>query len=480
MAELGVEGRLTDSTEMMSTDLARTSAALERQIALVGRQILGRARAGERASLLWALPSRWEAALAERAMRSEQFRVQLFRFVDVLPALPSDAEVIRHLREYLGPYAGELPAPFRWGLSLAAMGGPTAPLVAAAVRRGVVRMARRFIVADNLKDAVRVLRRLHDRGMGFTVDILGEATVSEREAAAYEQRYLALLEGLAPEVSAWPAQPVLDVTGDERRIPRVNVSVKLSALYSQIDPINPMGSAAAVKERLRPILRRARELGAFITLDMEQYAFKDLTLRVFREVLEDAEFRDWTDVGIAMQAYLRDTREDVREMIDWARERGAPVTVRLVRGAYWDYEIVVARQQGWPIPVFTRKVETDRSYETCARLLMEAYPAVHTAIATHNVRSIAHALVMARYLELPERAFEFQMLYGMGDPLKSAVVSAGQRLRVYTPYGELIPGMAYLVRRLLENVSNESFLRQGFAEKRPPEELLRSPWADEE
>jgi RHH-type proline utilization regulon transcriptional repressor/proline dehydrogenase/delta 1-pyrroline-5-carboxylate dehydrogenase len=163
-------------------------------------------------------------------------------------------------------------------------------------------------------------------------------------------------------------------------------------------------------------------------------------------------------------------------MVDWARERGAPVTVRLVRGAYWDYEVVVAREHGWPVPVFTEKAETDRSYETCARLLLEAYPAIHPAIATHNVRSIAHALVLAHYLELPERAVEFQMLYGMADPLKAAMVGAGQRLRVYAPYGELIPGMAYLVRRLLENVSNESFLRQGFTENRSPEELLRSPW----
>lgn len=472
MTELGVEGR-PEHHELIATDLTRTAAALERQIQLVGRQILARAA---RRPLLFTLATRWEEALVERATRSEAFRVQLFRFVDVLPALESDAEVIRHLREYLGPHAGELPMPLRWALAAAQSGGPLRRLAAAAVRQGVVQMARRFIVADTPRDAVRVLRRLHERGMGFTVDILGEATVSEREAEAYEGRYLTLLDVLAPEVAAWPARPTVDRTGDGRSIPRVNVSVKLSALYSQIDPIDPEGSARALKARLRPILRRARELGAFITLDMEQYAFKDLTLRVFRELLTEPEFRSFGDVGIAMQAYLRETRADVKAMIDWARERGTPVTVRLVRGAYWDYEIVIARQHRWPSPVFTEKVETDRSYETCARMLLEAYPAIHTAIATHNVRSLAHALVMARYLELPERAFEFQMLYGMGDPLKSALVQMGQRLRVYTPYGELIPGMAYLVRRLLENVSSESFLRRGFAEKRPPQELLRSPW----
>jgi RHH-type transcriptional regulator, proline utilization regulon repressor / proline dehydrogenase / delta 1-pyrroline-5-carboxylate dehydrogenase len=475
VTQLGVERRLNDN-ELFSTEPVQTAAALERQILRVGRQLLARARASERGAARWYLPARWEAALSERAMRSEGFRLQLFRFIDVLPSLTSDAEVARHLREYLGDYARELPAPFRWGLAWADASGPASHLVAAAVRRGVIHMAHRFIVADNLPEAVRVLRRLHGREMGFTVDILGEATVSEREAAEYERRYLALLDGLAPEVATWPAQPRVDQAAEGRAIPRVNVSVKLTALYSQIDPIDPEGSAAAAKERLRPILRRARELAAFITLDMEQYRYKDLTLRIFREILMEPEFRDWSDVGIAMQAYLRDTRADVAAMIDWSRARGAPVSVRLVRGAYWDYEVVLAQQHGWPIPVFTKKVETDRSYETCARMLLEAYPAIHTAIATHNVRSIAHALVLAHHLELPERAFEFQMLYGMADPLKAAMVGAGQRLRVYAPYGELIPGMAYLVRRLLENVSNESFMRQGFTENRPPEELLRSPW----
>jgi RHH-type proline utilization regulon transcriptional repressor/proline dehydrogenase/delta 1-pyrroline-5-carboxylate dehydrogenase len=476
MTELGVERRPEDN-ELLSADLARTAASLERQIYVVGRQLLARERQAEPGAAPWHLPARWERALVERAMRHEGFRTQLFRFIDVLPALTDDADVVRHLREYLGEHARELPAPFRWALAWGDRGGPATPLVAAAVRRGVIHMAHRFIVADNVRDALRVLRRLHDRGLAFTVDILGEATVSEREAAACERRYLDLLEGLASEAAAWPARPRVDQAADGRRVPRANVSVKLTALYSQFDPVDPDGSVAAAAGRLRPILRRARALGAFITLDMEQYRYKELTLRVFREVLMEPEFRDWPDAGIAMQAYLRDTKGDVAAVIDWARERGTPVTVRLVRGAYWDYEVILARQHNWPVPVFTEKRETDRSYETCARLLLEAYPAIHTAIATHNVRSMAHALVLSRHLELPDHAFEFQMLYGMADPLKEAIARAGHRLRVYAPYGELIPGMAYLVRRLLENVSNESFMRQSIAEERSPEELLRSPWA---
>src|SRR5262249_23112193 len=159
-----------------------------------------------------------------------------------------------------------------------------------------------------------------------------------------------------------------------------------------------------------------------------------LTLRVFRELLTEPTFSDWPDAGIAMQAYLRETPADLAALIAWARERGAPVSVRLVRGAYWDYETVIARQNDWPVPVFTEKHETDLCYETCARQLLEAYPHVEAAIATHNVRSLAHSFVHARRLGLNRDQYEIQMLYGMADPLKDAVAKAGHRLRVYVPF----------------------------------------------
>ncbi|HOM73064.1 MAG TPA: bifunctional proline dehydrogenase/L-glutamate gamma-semialdehyde dehydrogenase, partial [Armatimonadota bacterium] len=166
---------------------------------------------------------------------------------------------------------------------------------------------------------------------------------------------------------------------------------------------------------------------------------------------------------------------DVKELIDLVKERGTPITVRLVKGAYWDYETVIARQRHWPIPVWTEKHETDACFERCVSMLLEAYPHVDLAIASHNIRSIAYVIAKSEELGLPKNAIEFQMLYGMGDPLKQAVIEQGQRLRIYAPFGELIPGMAYLVRRLLENTANESFLRQGFAEGISPEELLRNP-----
>jgi RHH-type proline utilization regulon transcriptional repressor/proline dehydrogenase/delta 1-pyrroline-5-carboxylate dehydrogenase len=149
--------------------------------------------------------------------------------------------------------------------------------------------------------------------------------------------------------------------------------------------------------------------------------------------------------------------------------------VRLVKGAYWDYERIIARQNNWPIPVYDHKPETDANYEAQTAFLIDRHDLLRPAIASHNIRSIASALAHAEQKKLPPGAIEFQLLYGMADPIKQALVKLNQRVRVYAPVGALLPGMAYLVRRLLENTSNESFLRAGFLEKVPEEKLLMNP-----
>jgi RHH-type proline utilization regulon transcriptional repressor/proline dehydrogenase/delta 1-pyrroline-5-carboxylate dehydrogenase len=235
------------------------------------------------------------------------------------------------------------------------------------------------------------------------------------------------------------------------------------------------GTAQAVKERLRPILSEARAQGAFVNVDMEQYAYKDATLQIFREVLDEPAFRDWPDVGIVLQAYLRDTAADLETMRAWAEQRPAPVWVRLVKGAYWDTEVILARQHGWPVPVFTRKAETDANYERLTDRLLASWERLRPAIAGHNVRSVAHALARAEALALPPGTVEFQTLYGLGDRLAAALSDRGERVRIYLPFGELIPGLAYLVRRLLENTASQSFVRLSGLEGVERERLLAEP-----
>jgi RHH-type proline utilization regulon transcriptional repressor/proline dehydrogenase/delta 1-pyrroline-5-carboxylate dehydrogenase len=257
-------------------------------------------------------------------------------------------------------------------------------------------------------------------------------------------------------------------------IPKVQVSVKLTAFYSQFDPLNAQGSEEKVSDRIRILLRRAKELGASVHFDMEQYAYKDITFKILKNLLLEEEFRERTDIGMTIQAYLRDSEEDARDIIAWLKQRGYPLTIRLVKGAYWDQETIKAAQKHWKQPVYNDKVASDANFETITQLLLENHQYVYSAIGSHNVRSQSRAIAIAESLNVPRRRFEMQVLYGMGDKIAKALVDKGYRVRVYCPYGDLLPGMAYLIRRLLENTANSSFLRQNL-ENRPIEELLAPP-----
>ncbi|HEY2762081.1 MAG TPA: L-glutamate gamma-semialdehyde dehydrogenase, partial [Pirellulales bacterium] len=308
----------------------------------------------------------------------------------------------------------------------------------------------------------------------FTSDVLGEAVTSDGEANRWQQHYLDLIQHLGPTLNNCPEIAQID-RDHLAPLPRVNVSIKLSVLDSQFDPIDPEGSYRRVAVRLRPILRAARLHNAHVQVDMESYRIKDLAIHVFQQVLSEDEFRDFGDVGIVIQCYLLDAAADLLNLHDWARRRGTPIWIRLVKGAYWDYETVHARATGWPIPVFQQKWESDANFERMTRFVMLNRESLRPALGTHNIRSLAHGIATAQHLGLPRESFELQMLYGMADAEKQAIVEAGYRLRIYMPYGELIPGMAYLVRRLLENTSNDSFLRASFTEHVAPEVLLMNP-----
>jgi RHH-type proline utilization regulon transcriptional repressor/proline dehydrogenase/delta 1-pyrroline-5-carboxylate dehydrogenase len=419
-------------------------------------------------------PSWWDERLMEWSMADEAVKLQLFRFVDVLPLLRSPQTISRHLREYFGEARQHLPGWLTFALRWLPSHGLLGRLLAKTAYRSAERLARKFIAGSNVNEALDAIAALRRRSLAFTIDRLGEATITEAEADQAQADYLELINGLSSEVNAWQGIEPID-RDDRGPLPRVNVSVKLSALYSQFDPIDPDGTSAAVRRRLRPILHAAREQSAFVNIDMEQYAFKDLTLQIFREVLDEDAFRDWPDVGIAVQAYLRDTARDLEELAAWAQRRGTPVTVRLVKGAYWDYESIVSAQMGWPNPVWPHKWQTDANYERLTEFLIDRRRWLRPAFGSHNVRSLAHALALAHLRRLPPGSMELQMLYGMAEPIKDTLVSLGQRVRVYVPYGQLLPGMAYLVRRLLENTANESFLRASFTEHVPEERLLRNP-----
>jgi RHH-type proline utilization regulon transcriptional repressor/proline dehydrogenase/delta 1-pyrroline-5-carboxylate dehydrogenase len=416
----------------------------------------------------------WYRKIMDWSMKNEHFKVQMFRFVDVLPYLNSGSEVAKHLKEYFAESGDDLPSVFSFGLGI----GSLAPgILAAGVKKNVTSMAKMFITGENPQDALPTLKKARKNKITFTVDLLGEATLSEKEAQEYLARYLELIQWLAQDAKSWDHIPQID-EDENGPIPKVNVSVKVTALYSQIDEAAWEDSLEIVKDRVRQVFRTAMASNVFINLDMEQYAHKDFLLEVFEQLLMEEEFRRHPYFGIVLQAYLRDSAADCDRMAAFAKKRGTPSTIRLVKGAYWDYETVLAKQKGWPCPVYLNKKESDANFEVCAKKLIDAYPHLRLAVGSHNVRSISAAASYARAKGLDPRAIELQMLYGMADSIKRALVREGYRVREYATIGELIPGMAYLVRRLLENTSNESFLRSKFAENVSTDVLLKDPQTD--
>ncbi len=416
----------------------------------------------------------WDDRIMDWSMSDEQLKIQLFRFVDVLPMLKTNQMVSSRLTEYLGQANHALGWLGRAGLGVAASTPPTRWALSKMAKLGASDFARKFIAGSNYDEVIKVARQQRDMQRAFTLDILGEAVISYGEADQYFQAYVDLLNAVSSAVNAWPHNSLLD-EDDRGPIPRANLSIKLSALDCHFYPIEGDQVVERVGRRLKELLRVARNNKAFINVDMESYEKKDLTLRIFQDVLMDDEFRDWTDIGIVIQCYLRDSGNDFVKLRDWAKRRGAPVWVRLVKGAYWDYETIHAKSQGWPIPVYSEKHHSDANYERQLRFVMQNSEHLRPAIGSHNMRSIAYGIALAEHLGLSKKSFEIQMLHGMADAEKASLVERGHRLRVYMPYGDLIPGMAYLVRRLLENTSNDSFLRAGLAANVDVEKLLSDP-----
>ncbi len=416
-------------------------------------------------------------ALDEKAMeltsQDAELRAAVFRFVDVVPACRGVDDLARHLSAFLDEVP-DRPPPIQAALRMAdSRAGRVALGTAAAA--GVKHMAHRFIVGETPREVAGLLRNLWRRGIGTSVDLLGEATVTAAEADRYAERCARALDELSSVQGSWPARPILE-RDSSGPLPRANLSVKVSALTPLLRPDAPERGQRDAAARLRVLLRRAHELDAHLHIDMESLDSRDAVLDLVLELLSEAEFSQGPSAGLVLQAYLRDSPGQLDRVLEWARAtpRGSPLTVRLVKGAYWDHEVIEARQHGWPAPVFEDKAACDRNFEALARTLLDARPVVRVAIASHNLRSVAHALVWHRRSGHDDADVEFQVLRGLGDDLQDALASRGLRVRTYCPVGDLVAGMAYLVRRLLENTANESFLAQQ-GQGAPLEELLAAP-----
>ncbi|HWK28761.1 MAG TPA: proline dehydrogenase family protein [Solirubrobacter sp.] len=405
--------------------------------------------------------ARVERRMQELLISDPGLRAALFRFVDVRPACATPADVTRHLDELLEQAQDSKHA--RRATGITGRRFATRP-VAALAATGVKQMAQRFIVGEDATDALPAITALWKRGVDATVDLLGEATVTEAEADRYAARCEDTLRALAQAAHHHPGRDV-------------NLSVKVSALTPLLRrPEAPERGIEGAAPRLRHLLRVARDVGAHLHVDMESFDTREAITTLTLDLLAEPEFATGPSAGIVLQAYLTESDEHLQTLLDWAREhpRTHPFTIRLVKGAYWDHEVVQAAQNGWAAPVFTDRRECDRNFERLTKRLIDHAGPIKVAIASHNLRSIAHAAAYADARGVGNDDLEFQILRGLGDDTQAAIAATGRRVRCYCPVGDLVAGMAYLVRRLLENTANDSFLA-AHAGGADTAELLEAP-----
>ena len=399
-----------------------------------------------------------EARMMDRIAARPDLRAAIFRLVDVRPACRTYADLAAHLGALLDEVDGPA-APFGLARTLARR-RDSRVLMGLASAAGVRAMAGRYIVGHDAAAALPAVGERWRHGIATSVDLLGEATVDEHEADAHRDRCLDVLQVMSAGSATWPARQHLE-RDPHGVVARVNLSVKVSALTPQLRSDAPARGIAGAAPRLREVLRAARDLRAHVHVDMESLDHRDSVRDLTLSLLAEREFADGPSAGIVHQAYLTDAAPELEVLLDWARRtpRAHPLGIRLVKGAYWDHEVVQAQQHGWTVPVHEDRHACDREFETLTDRLLEHADLVRPLVASHNLRSVAHAIATQRTLGLPAGAVEYQVLRGLGDPLGTALAAEGLRVRTYCPVGDLVAGMAYLVRRLLENTTNDSFLR---------------------
>jgi len=473
---------LADEGEVLARmiALAGLDAGMRRSISAKAAQLVRSVRAAGQLQLM-------EAFLSEYGL-STQEGVALMCLAEALLRVP-DAETMDELiRDKIAPHdwsahAGESASIFvnasTWALMLTGrvldedetgvagtlrgmMRRLGEPVIRRAVGAAMREMGDQFVLGQTIGEAVKRGRTWTARGYLYSYDMLGEAARTDADALEYHRAYadaIAALAGLS--------------RGDDTRL-NPGISVKLSALHPRYEATQADRMLPVLVERLSSLVHAAKAANMGINIDAEEADRLDLSLDVVERVMSDRALAGWDGFGVVVQAYGR----RAPDVIDWlhtlATARNRSIMVRLVKGAYWDSEIKRAQVMGLAgYPVFTRKANTDVAYIACARKLLGMQGRIYPQFATHNAHTAAAILAMAQ----DRGSFEFQRLHGMGDVLHEKVRDAeGTRCRIYAPVGDHSDLLAYLVRRLLENGANSSFVHQIVDETVSPEEIARDPF----
>ncbi len=470
----------------LGADAARDAHALALRIA---RGVRERVRDGGRAGLVQDL-------LQEFALSSQE-GIALMCVAEALLRIPDTATRDALIRDKLGAadwraHLGHSPSPFvnaaTWGLLLtgrlvsthsdASLGAALRRVVARGgeplIRRGVDMamrlMGEQFVTGETIGEALRHARPREAQGFRYSYDMLGEAATTAEDAARYLRAYEQAIDaiGLA--------------SGGRGIVGGPGISIKLSALHPRYARSHRERVMAELYPRLLGLALRARRHDIGLNVDAEESDRLELSLDLLERLCFEPALAGWNGVGFVIQAYQKRCPAVVDVLVDLARRSGRRLMVRLVKGAYWDGEIKRAQLDGLDgYPVYTRKAHTDVAYLACARRLLAAPDAIYPQFATHNAQTLAAIHALAGGADAPADRYEFQCLHGMGEPLYEQVVAPpsegglGLPCRIYAPVGTHDTLLAYLVRRLLENGANTSFVNRIADPTLPLEALVEDP-----
>ena len=340
------------------------------------------------------------------------------------------------------------------------------PIIRNAMKQAMRIMGKQFVLGRTIDEAMSIAAPLEAEGYRFSYDMLGEAAFTMEDAGRYLASYRNALKTLGARTK-----------GDDI-FARASISVKLSALHPRYEEKQEARVMAELLPRVADLAVEAKALNVGLTIDAEEVNRLDLSLELFGRLAQDERLTGWNGLGLAVQAYSKRAKPVLEWLAELAEETGRVIPVRLVKGAYWDTEVKRTQEQGFEAyPLFTRKVSTDVSYLACARYLLARRDVFYPQFATHNAHSLAAISVMAGN----DRRFEFQRLHGMGQALYEQVVGKdklNQPCRIYAPVGSHEDLLAYLVRRLLENGANTSFVNRLADDEAPIADIIAEPVAE--
>ncbi|WP_166265476.1 bifunctional proline dehydrogenase/L-glutamate gamma-semialdehyde dehydrogenase PutA [Marinobacter caseinilyticus] len=338
------------------------------------------------------------------------------------------------------------------------------PVIRSAMYRAMGIMGKQFVLGRDIGEALKNAREYRDEGYTYSFDMLGEAAMTKDDAARYLKDYMDAIDAVGSD--AYP----------KNNAPAPSISIKLSALHPRYEVAQEARVLKELYETVIGLLQTARDKGVAITIDAEEMDRLELSMQLFEKVFSSPVVRGWGGFGLVIQAYSKRALPVLCWLTKLAKEQGDEIPIRLVKGAYWDTEIKLCQQLGLEgYPVFTRKEATDTSYLACLRFLLSDYTkgALYPQLASHNAHTVASVLAMAKN---KDRNIEFQRLHGMGDALYNTVLAEDNiPVRIYAPVGAHKDLLPYLVRRLLENGANSSFVHRLVDAETPIADLVQNP-----